>query len=387
MADSSASAFRVLIAGGGVAAVELAAGLTQAARDRIHLTLLAPEEGFLYRPWRAGAPPGPHEGAPVSLTRIAGALGANLISDRLQWIDRAGGGAHTRTGRQLAFDALAVCVGAQARPRYPHAISLTGRRDQALTDFLQGVADGACARVAFVIPERVAWPLPLYELAMTVATMGETEDLDLELTFITPESEPLGVFGEQAGETVRTLLTERRIELIASSRCEVPTPERVVLIPDRRQGEARDRPDRRRELAVDAVVALPQLFGPHLRGLPCAPYGFIPIDRFCRVRGVPGVYAAGDATDFAIKHGGIASQQADVAAVAIAARAGAAVRPRPFHPKLEGILATGGEPAYLSAWLAGGRPFGSDVSRAVGLTSGPKVIAEHLAPWLEQAGE
>ncbi len=48
--------------------------------------------------------------------------------------------------------------------------------------------------------------------------------------------------------------------------------------------------------------------------------GFIPIDPHCRVCGLEHVYAAGDATDFAVKHGGIAAQQADTAAEAIAAR-------------------------------------------------------------------
>ena len=38
------------------------------------------------------------------------------------------------------------------------------------------------------------------------------------------------------------------------------------------------------------------------------------------------MYAAGDASDFPIKHGGLASQQADAAAEAIAALAGADVR-------------------------------------------------------------
>ena len=40
------------------------------------------------------------------------------------------------------------------------------------------------------------------------------------------------------------------------------------------------------------------------------------------------MYAAGDATTCAIKQGGVAAQQADAAAEAIAARAGAPVEPR-----------------------------------------------------------
>ena len=58
--------------------------------------------------------------------------------------------------------------------------------------------------------------------------------------------------------------------------------------------------------------------------------GFLPVDTHGRVAGVPGVYAAGDATDFDIKQGGIACQQADAAAEAIAADAGVAIDPAPF---------------------------------------------------------
>ena len=50
------------------------------------------------------------------------------------------------------------------------------------------------------------------------------------------------------------------------------------------------------------------------------------------VRGVQGIYAAGDAIDFPVKHGGVGSQQADVAAQSIAALAGASVTPEPFNP-------------------------------------------------------
>ena len=43
--------------------------------------------------------------------------------------------------------------------------------------------------------------------------------------------------------------------------------------------------------------------------------------------GVPDVFAAGDATAEPVKQGGLATQQADAAAEAIAAEAGAADRP------------------------------------------------------------
>jgi hypothetical protein len=65
------------------------------------------------------------------------------------------------------------------------------------------------------------------------------------------------------------------------------------------------------------------------------------------VVGATDVYAAGDATAFPLKQGGLATQQADAAAEAIAAAAGASVKPRPFEPVVRGLLFTGETSLYL----------------------------------------
>ena len=62
------------------------------------------------------------------------------------------------------------------------------------------------------------------------------------------------------------------------------------------------------------------------------------VDLHGRVRGLEDVYAAGDATTCPIKQGGVAAQQADAAAEAIAARLGRDLDPRPFRPVLRGLL-------------------------------------------------
>ncbi len=98
------------------------------------------------------------------------------------------------------------------------------------------------------------------------------------------------------------MLARANIETINSAYAEVPSAREVVINPG----------DRR--LEVDRVIALPELFGPEVRGIPLGDHGFIRVDPYCRVPDVERIYAAGDATDFPIKHGGIGSQQADVAA-------------------------------------------------------------------------
>ncbi len=103
------------------------------------------------------------------------------------------------------------------------------------------------------------------------------------------------------------------------------------------------------------------------------------------MEGLADVYAAGDITDFPVKQGGLATQQADAVAEAIAARAGADVTPRPFEPVLRGLVLTGETPRYLRAELKrglGGRsavddePLWWPAGKIAGLYLGP-YLAEH----------
>ena len=94
-----------------------------------------------------------------------------------------------------------------------------------------------------------------------------------------------------------------------------------------------------------------------------------------------GVYAAGDATAYPIKHGGIAAQQADVVAAAIAARAGAAIAPQPLRPLIRGVLMTGGDDGS-SRPSSRRRRLHSTVSDVCPWDPPTKIAARHLGPYL-----
>jgi sulfide:quinone oxidoreductase len=94
------------------------------------------------------------------------------------------------------------------------------------------------------------------------------------------------------------------------------------------------------------------------------------------------VWAAGDATDFAVKHGGIAAQQADTAAHAIAALAGAPVQPQPFHPIIRAVLVSLDKPRYLSAQITGGHGSSSEFGDSPSWSAIGKIDAKYLAPYL-----
>ena len=115
--------------------------------------------------------------------------------------------------------------------------------------------------------------------------------------------------------------------------------------------------------------------------MPVNARGFVPTDDRGRVIGVEDVHAVGDVAAYPVKHGGIATQQADVAAADIAARAGAPVATPPFRPVLRGMLLTGGRPRFLRHALD--EPSAeSSVSRDPLWVPATKVSGRHLSDWL-----
>ena len=205
-----------------------------------------------------------------------------------------------------------------------------------------------------------------------------------EITIVTVEPAPLWIFGEQASAAVAELLAARGIGVRVGVRPVAVRAGELVLA---------DSP----AVRADRVIALPELIGPAVPGLPHGPHGFIPVDAYGRVPGVPDVFAVGDATTFPLKQGGLATQQADAAAEAIAAGLGVAVEPAPFRPVMRGLLLTGGAPLYLrstlslagepesgAAHLAARRP--SSVASGHALWWPPaKIAGRYLAPLLATA--
>ena len=100
------------------------------------------------------------------------------------------------------------------------------------------------------------------------------------------------------------------------------------------------------------------------------------------------MFAAGDATTFPVKQGGLAAQQADAVAEAIAASAGADIDPQPFRPILRGTLLTGGPARYLRADISGAAGDDSIVSGDALWWPPNKLTGRYLAPFLSaQLGE
>src|SRR4051794_14032310 len=321
----TSSGNRVVIAGGGVAALEAAIALRSIAGSRPQITLVAPNADFIYQPLSVGEPFALGAAPRLPLAAFASDLDLDLRTASIEAVGKEH--AVLFDGGFIAYDKLLVAIGAPRVPAYEYATTFRGDIDvQAVHGLIQDLEMGLTTKIAFVVPSGVAWSLPLYELALMTARRAWEMQVEVELTVVTPEDRPLGVFGAAAASDVAARLEEAGIRVICSSHAQIPKRGHVVVHPS---GE---------QIACDRVLALPQTQGPRLAGLPSDSDGFLPIDTFARVTRVPDVYAAGDGTNFPLKQGGIACQQADAAAEHIAWSLGMGPAPEPFRPVLRGRL-------------------------------------------------
>jgi sulfide:quinone oxidoreductase len=362
----------VLIAGGGVAGLEAAFALREFAGDRVALTILTPTDEFVYRPMSVAEPFSSGCAEHYPLAPLAEAAGATLVQDALVQVDAAHQQVRTASGAELPYDALLVCLGATVHRGYEHATNVDdAHMDELLHGLVQDIEGGYTHSLAVIVPAPMSWPLPAYELALMASERAWDMQTELSVTVVTPERSPLAIFGSDVSLALSRLLAERKIEVVTSACCEVTQAKTIQIDAN---GHS---------LQADRIIALPELRGPAIIGLPSDNDGFIPIDAYAAIRGVEHVWAAGDATDYPIKHGGVSAQMADTAARCIAKLAGASVEARKFGSVLEGVLLTGGRPRYLRGQptTVSGPP--SEVLALEHIDDHPsKIAARYLTPQL-----
>jgi sulfide:quinone oxidoreductase len=377
MTSETPSSHRVLVAGGGVAGLEAVLALRDLAGERVAVTLLTPEREFTYRPMAVAVPFARGHMQRVELADVARHAGAELIRGAVAEVDADASAVVTADGRRLEYDSLLVAVGAGSEPAFSRVRTWTPELDQEVFGgLLADLEEGYAKRVAFVVPRNVAWPLPAYELALMTAwdarDMGQD---DVEVTVYTPEEAPLDIFGGDASAAIRQDLEEAGV-----------TVEAGVVVEEDPEAPARllAQPGGRR-LESQRVIALPCAIAPGIGGLPVDDRGFIRVDEHGAVEGAENVWAAGDAVAYPIKQGGLAAQQADAAAEAIAAAAGAEVEPQPFRPVLRGVLLTGRGSKWIRRELGGD---GEGEAERHALWWPPtKVAGRYLAPYLASREE
>jgi sulfide:quinone oxidoreductase len=364
----------VLIAGGGVAALETALALRTLAPSVVDVELLAPELHFYYRPLAVAEPFGAGRVHRWELSDLARAAGADFAPGELASIDPEAQETELKSGSRMGYDALVLACGARPETAVPGALTFRGPADvEPMRRLLDEITRREAERIVFAVPSGVVWPLPLYELALLTATELEARGAAVSLTIVTSEPSPLAIFGGASGSAVEAALAERGIAVRTSTYPVEATGSGLTCVGAE-------------PVAADRVVALPRLSGPAIGGVPQDKSGFVRTDEHGRVLGLQNVYAAGDLTTFPIKQGGLAAQQADAVAETIAAAAGAPVDPRPFTPVLRALLLTGRGSAFLQVELGGGHGETSTASEEPLWSPAGKIVGRYLGPFLAELG-
>ena len=363
------SPFRVLIAGGGVAALEAALAFQDIDIDRaLQVEVIAPESRFVYRPLSVRDPFGPRATHAYELAPLVAGAGARLRGGQVDAVEPDERLVTLGDGTQLPYDALLLATGAARQPALPGVGTFSGPADApAFHTFVESLCRGAFHRVAFIVPPGPCWPLPVYELALQAGARLKASDVEAQLAVITPESGALAMFGPVASRAVEAALHDRGVTVHPGTYAESLRDRQLRL-------------DMQGAVLVDAAWAAPRLVARVPAGVPVAAEGFVPVDDAGRVEGFVDLFAAGDMTLGQVKQGGVAAQQAAVAAHAIAALAGIESEPTPTPPVLRALMLTGGEPLWLRADPSSDTP--SEASDEPLWWPPHKIFGHYLAPVL-----
>src|SRR4249919_718930 len=117
---------RVLIAGGGIAAVETLLGLHALAGERVEIVLLSDSPELVNRPSSVTQPFGRTTPRRVDLARIAADCGARLRHGSLDGVDLECNEVQTRGHERIGYDVLVVAIGARVHDPLPGALSFRG---------------------------------------------------------------------------------------------------------------------------------------------------------------------------------------------------------------------------------------------------------------------
>ncbi|HZE06780.1 MAG TPA: FAD-dependent oxidoreductase [Solirubrobacteraceae bacterium] len=360
----------VVIAGSGFAAVEAMLALSAQGGDRVTLTLVSPEARFVCRPVAPQEVFGETRPQRHDLQTIMSDLGVRYRRGRLEAVAPEQRWIRMTSGARVPYDALILAIGARARVAIPGALTFRDQRDAPLLRrVLEDLDQDRIRSLVFALPAGGSWPLLAYESALLAGVRAQERRLDADVALVTPEKRPLEVFGAEVSGVVGDLLAQRSVRFIGGSAPRVVTRQGLTL-------------ESGTTIAADRAVAAPQLRGQRITGIPRDHLGMISTDRSCLVHGLRDVYAVGDITSFTIKHGGLATQQADRAVAAILRANGLpAAEPAPFDLRMQ--LSDAMRPLSLRAELdERGRVISASVQDGRPLPHG-KVHGRYLSPYLE----
>lgn len=313
---------RIVVLGGGFAALEAAFYLRWRLGPHADILLIADRDSFVFRPNLVHVPFGADPMAlHVPLEPATQAAGVRLFVERVRSVDFAACMVITEDG-PVAYDRLIIATGATARPEDLPGLSAYGRTLESATAMLHlrddlvrlvgRAREGRPQRVVFALPRGQASVGPLLEMALRTESwlrhQGARDRVRLE--WITSERRYLESFGTAYDAQVADALARAGI---AGHRGESPAAVRPSVLACASG----------LEVPFDLLVASPPLAAAvRYPGAPADDAGFIRVHEATRqVEGMPDVYAVGDASAHPVKQALLACLQADVAAEHLASRA------------------------------------------------------------------
>src|SRR5215208_29221 len=227
------SGFRVVIGGGGIAAVEGLLRLRRLVGDEVDVTMISPAAELRYRPLAVQEPFAGPGARRYPLARIARDAHATLVEDALEWADADAQVVHTAAGETFGYDALLLAIGARSAAPFEHAVTFDdANADDTYLGIVRDIEGGYAKAIALIVPDGPAWALPVYELALQTADRAYDSNFDdVTVTVVTPESAPLEVFGTPVSTAVRDTLDAAGVRLLTEARAEVPASRRLVVAP------------------------------------------------------------------------------------------------------------------------------------------------------------
>src|SRR5918995_3719942 len=123
---SRAGTPKVLIAGGGVGALETAIALHRLAGDKARIEVCAARGDFVYRPFAIGEPYGASRVLRYGLRRLTDRCGAELRPENVASVDTALRCAKSPDGTEIPYDYLVVACGARLLESVPGTTTFWG---------------------------------------------------------------------------------------------------------------------------------------------------------------------------------------------------------------------------------------------------------------------
>jgi sulfide:quinone oxidoreductase len=325
---------RILVLGGGFAALETAFLLRMRLHDAADISLVSDHDHFTFRPNTIYIPFGADPDSlridlatPLARRDIRGELGTAVAVDadaKLVFLDN---------GREIGFDKLVIATGAGMSPEEvpglaehaetiwsPDSMLSLGIRLRHLRDAARA---GEPQRVLFLVPPNNKCAGPLYEIAFMLETWLRRHNArdEVTLTWSTFEDGYIQAFGPRLHEVVVREFSERGIDGHLGEVVTEVGPGEVFYAGGATRG-------------FDHLIAFPPYVAAiRWPDLPADERGFLATDATTRqLAGHPDIYVPGDAGDFPVKQAFLALLQADTVAEHIACEVTGRAFAAPFDP-------------------------------------------------------